>query len=185
MTSQLWLRKHFLHLLAISLLAAPMLVLQDVAAAEALSSKDQGYLKDITRLEILQTEASEMAVLKSGNEQVRDFAREMIKTQSQLGEAIRQLANQKRADLPKEPSLWQKAKFRSLSSKEGNEFDLGYAKTIGVKSQENIVKLLGKIAERTEDPDIKTFALQHLSSATNSLETGKALLAVIKATESD
>ncbi len=185
MTSQLWLRKHFLHLLAISLLAAPMLVLHDAAATEALSSKDQGYLKDITRLEILQTEASEMAVLKSGNEQVRDFAREMIKTQSQLGEAIRQLANQKRADLPKEPSLWQKAKFRSLSSKEGSEFDLGYAKTIGVKSQENIVKLLGKIAERTEDPDIKAFALQHLSSATNSLETGKALLAVIKATESD
>lgn len=185
MMSGLWLRKQCLNLLAISLLASPMFILNDASAAEVLSAKDQGYLKDITRLEILQTEASELAVIKSSNENVRNFAREILKAQTQLGEALKQLASQKRADLPTEPSLWQKAKFRSLSSKDGAEFDLGYAKTIGVKSQEEIVKLLGKVANRTEDPDIKTFALQQLSPATSNLETAKALLAVIKATEDD
>ncbi|MPS49573.1 DUF4142 domain-containing protein [Methylobacillus sp.] len=180
MMSVLWLRKQWLNLLAISLLASPILMLSNAAAAEALSAKDQGYLKDIARLGILQIEASELAVVKSSNEAVRHHAQEMIKIQAQLGEALKQIANQKRASLPKEPSLWQKAKLRSLSAKDGAEFDLGYAKTVGVKSQEEMVNLLGKIANRAEDPEIKAFALQHLSLATSNLETAKALLAVLK-----
>lgn len=179
-----WLRKQCLNLIAISLLASPMFILND-AKAGALSAKDQGHLKDITRLQILQTEASELAVSKSSNENVREFAREMLKSQTHMEQALKQLASQKRVELPKEPSLWQKAKFKSLSSKDGAEFDLGYAKTIGVKTQEEFVKLLGKVANRTEDVDIKAFALQNISPASSNLEKAKALLAIVKTTEDD
>ncbi|MCB5191496.1 DUF4142 domain-containing protein [Methylobacillus arboreus] len=186
MSSQVeqWLRVQSPSLLALLLIALPMFVI-DSMAAESLSARDQGYLKDIGRLNVLQIEASELAVVKSSNENVREFAREVVKEHMQLGEELKLLAQHKHAKLPKEPSLWQKAKFRNLSSKDGAEFDQSYAKSIGVKTQEETVKLLEKVASRADDPDLKAFALQHLPSPESSLETAKALLAVIQATEDE
>ena len=169
-------------LLALLLILTPML-LMDALAAEPLSARDRNYLKNIARINILQTEACKLAAFKSSNENILDFAREMLTEQMQIAEQLRQLAQDKQTELPDEPSLWQKAKFRHLSAKSGEEFDQRYAKAIGIKMQEEMVKLLGKAASRADNPEIKAFARQYLPLLESRLETAKALYAIIEATD--
>lgn len=175
-----WCRTQWHCLLALLLILTPMLLTHALAAGP-LSARDRSYLKDIARINLLQTEASKLAAFKSNNENILDFAREMLTEQVQITEQLRQFAQGKQTELPDEPSLWQKAKFRRLSAKEGEEFDQRYAKAIGIKSQEEMVKLLDKTALRADDPDLKAFARQRLPALESRLETAKALYAIIEA----
>ncbi|MCB5186790.1 DUF4142 domain-containing protein [Methylobacillus caricis] len=163
-----------LNLLALLLVIMPML-LSDLVAAEKLSSKDKGYMQDIARLGILQMEASELAIVKSSNGKVKEFARDLIKERHEITEQLKQLAQRKQTKLPDEPSLVQKARYGFLSSKDGADFDRSYAKTIGVSAQQDAVKLFSKTASRAEDPELKSFALQYLPALESHLQEARVL----------
>ncbi|MCB5184998.1 DUF4142 domain-containing protein [Methylobacillus gramineus] len=164
----------YLNFLALLLVVTPML-LSDLLAAEKLSSKDNSYLKDMAGLNLLQVEASELAAVKSSNDKVKAFARQLIKERHELTQQLKAFADKKQTNLPDEPSLIQKARYRVLSAKDGAEFDQAYAKTMGVKVQQDTVHLFSKAASRAEDPDLKRFALQHLPALENHLQQAREL----------
>lgn len=179
-----WMLQQWPAALALVLFSVPML-LNSALAAERLSSRDRGYLKDIAQASLVQIEASELAVVKSSSEDVRQLARDVIREHTLVSDQLKQLAQNKHAELPDEPSLLQQAKFRLLSSKDGVEFDQGYAKTIAVKNQEAMVKLFGKVASRADDADLKSFALKHLSPMEAKLDNARSLRAALKTDETE
>lgn len=174
-----WINHQWPAALALLLFSVPML-LNSAMAAEDLSSRDRGYLKDIAQASLVQIEASELAVVKSSSQDVRQLAREVIREHMLVSDQLKQLAQAKRAELPDQPSLIQQAKFRLLSAKDGVEFDQGYAKVIAVKNQESVVKLFEKVAARADDADLKSFALKHLSPMEAKLDYGRNLRAALK-----
>lgn len=181
---KLWISQQWPAALALLLFSMPML-LNSAMAAERLSSRDRGYIKDIAQANLVQIEASELAVVKSSSQDVRELAREVIREHMEVSDQLKQLAQSKQAELPDEPSLMQQAKFRWLSSKDGVEFDQGYAKNIAVKNQQAMVKLFGKVASRADDADLKSFALKHLSPMEAKLDTGRSLRAALKTDEGE
>lgn len=179
-----WMLQQWPAVLALLLFSTPML-LSSALAAEGLSSHDRAYLKDIAQASLIQIEASELAAVKSSNQEVRDLAREVVREHMLVSDQLKQLAHNKGARLPDEPSLIQQAKFRLLSAKDGVEFDQAYAKDIGVKNQQAMVKLFGKVATRADDADLKSFALKHLSPMEAKLDTGRSVRASLKTDEGD
>lgn len=151
------------------------------ASAESVTSKDKSFMTKAAEAGNAEIAASKVALEKSSNLAVKDFAQKMIDQHGTVGDELKQLASSKDVTLPTEPSMAQRAKIAILEKLSGNTFDKRYASMIGVSAHEDAVKLFQKSSTSADDPDVKNFAAKTLPGLKEHLKMGRDLKSKVDA----
>lgn len=144
------------------------------ASTNKLDSETRGFLTDAAESGHLEMAGSKMALEKSKNADVKQFAQKMIDNHAKVGQQLEALAKSKGFEPPKEPSMMQSAKLKALGLRDEG-FDKAYVDEIGVDAHEDAVKLFEKASKEVKDPEVKQFAIETLPSLQQHLQAAKTL----------
>jgi putative membrane protein len=103
-----------------------------------------------------EVELAKIALQKSKNDQVKQFAQKMSQDHSQANEQLASIAKQKGLTVPTKLDAKHEAMVKSLSSKSGAAFDKAYADHMA-KDHSKAVALF-QSASKSSDPDLAAFA---------------------------
>ncbi len=140
---------------------------------------DTAFLKQAAQNGHTEVEGSKLALTKGVNPQVKTFAQQMVDDHTKAGDELTALAASKGVEVPKSPSVAQKAKLKILSMRDGASFDEHYAESIGVKAHEDTVKLFKKAAGDVKDADVKAFITKTLPTLEHHLQMARDLHAAV------
>jgi predicted outer membrane protein len=98
-----------------------------------------------------------MAMEKSGNQHVREFAQSMIDEHGRMGRELEQLAGDKKLDVPRTIRPEQEMTVDEFSSLEGNDFEQRWIQ-YNIDVHERDVKVFRHYADEDEDSDIRELA---------------------------
>ena len=116
-----------------------------------------------------------MAQSKSQNEQVNNFAQQMIDDHTEALEDVRQLAQAKGVTLPTDLDRTHKAKASKLQSLSGDAFDRAYLSQAGVSDHKKNHAMLQSAQRRARDPELKALAARTLPVVDQHLSTVQQL----------
>ena len=151
------------------------LALAQGAAAIDLSDDDQRFLRKAGESGMLEMQASELAVQKAENPEVKRYAEMMIKDHGAVDQELKALAQRKGFQLPVELEGGKLRLMENLRQLEGAAFDEEYADEVAVDAHEDTVELFEDAAEDADDDEVRAFAAKHLPALKNHLEMGHKL----------
>jgi putative membrane protein len=145
------------------------------AADDGLTHRDKKFLISAAEAGNAEISASKIALEKSSDPAVKDFAQKMIADHTKVGDDLKKLAASKNVTVPDQPSLAQRAKIDILSKRSGTSFNKHYASVIGVSAHKDAVALFEKEAANAKDADIKQFAANNLPALQGHLQMALTL----------
>lgn len=140
------------------------------AHAEIVPGQDKSFMVKAAEAGNAEIAASKIALEKSSDADVKEFAQKMIDQHTSIGGELKQLAMSKSVDLPAEPTVMQRTKIAVLEKLKGSTFDKRYVSMIGVSAHKDAVKLFQKEAASAKDPDVKDFAAKALPGLEQHLQ---------------
>jgi putative membrane protein len=154
-------------------------------AGKPLPRSDKAFLKDAQQACMAAMQSSQMALDKSTNEQVRNYAQRVLEEHTEARNRLDALAEAKGVEVPDAPSLAQRARLIILSMRDGSNFDRHYVGSAAVSEHEDAVDLFHKAATSAQDPDIRAFASDTLPLLEHDLDVAKTLQITTKQDELD
>jgi len=131
-------------------------------APSTLSRTDQKILKDMAMANMAEVEAGRMAQGKTKNEQVRNFAQQMIDDHTKALDDVKQVAQAKGVALPTELDTTHKRMADRMAARSGDEFDRVYLERAGVYDHKKTHDMLHKAQSRAKDADVKALVARTL-----------------------
>jgi len=128
------------------------------SSAGSLSKADQDMLKQLASANMSEIEAGKIALDKSKNEQVRNFAQKMVDDHTKAQTQLNQLAQAKGVSLPSEPDARHRKELDTLRSLSGAQFDKTYLLRGGVADHRQAHAMLTHIEKNAKDTDLKSLA---------------------------
>ncbi|HEY4541155.1 MAG TPA: DUF4142 domain-containing protein [Noviherbaspirillum sp.] len=148
------------------------------SSSSSVSKGDRKIMNEIAQANLTEIETSKLALERSQDPQVKQFAQRMIDDHTKLQDELKQLAEAKNVQLPQEPSRQQQRIVERLSKAEGKKFDDEYRKQVAERAHEDTHKKLKQARKDAKDPQLSALVAsalpvveQHLSSAEN-MQTG-------------
>lgn len=151
------------------------------AHADELPRADKSFINSAAEAGNAEIKASKIALEKTKNHDVKDFATMMVDEHTTVGDNLKKLATSKNLEVPTDPSVAQRAKIAVLGKLSGDTFDKEYVSMIGISAHKDAVKLFSKNAAEAKDPDVKDFAAATLPKLERHLEMANALKAKLDA----
>jgi putative membrane protein len=140
------------------------------------ASPDASFYKKAAEAGISEVDAGNLAVQKSSDSKVKDFATMMVKDHTAANEKLKAIADGKGITLPTSASVSQMATEAKLKVLTGDTFDKSYLKA-QVKGHQEVVALLQKEIASGQDSDAKAFAQSILPTVRSHLKAANALAA--------
>lgn len=106
-----------------------------------------------------EVESGRLALSKTTNAQIKDFARMMVDDHTKANEELKTIAKMKNINLPEALDDEHKKKMDELNRKTGNDFDKAYVSAM-VDDHKKTLKLMQDEAEDGRDTDLKAFAVK-------------------------
>lgn len=126
-----------------------------------LSLMDMMYVQEASQAGIGELELANLALETSKNENIKQYARQMIQDYTGLNQELMELAQQKGMNLPTNLSPKYRALKTQLSKLSGVNFDQAYINEAGINGHmENLVMHTRQI-QLGEDPDLQAFAAKN------------------------
>lgn len=141
-------------------------------AAIAASGPDATFYRHAAEGGISEVQLANLALTKSQDPAVKEFAARMVKDHSKANDELRSVAASKNMKLPTKASVAEMATKAKLEVLSGSSFDKSYVKAM-VKDHEEDVAEFKKEAASGQDADAKAFA-------TTTLPTLQEHLAMIR-----
>lgn len=160
--------------------AGLVLAIQHAHAGE-LPRKDKNFLDRAAQAGNAEVQASKLALEKTADPDVKAFATLMLDEHITLGDRLQLLAAAKKAKVPDQASVSQRARIAMLSKMEGAAFDEQYVSVIGVSAHTDAVELFRKGAEEATDAEVRDFAAKTLPNLEHHLQMANALKARLDA----
>lgn len=145
------------------------------SGATSLNTADRRLVLNMAQANMAEIEAGRLAQSKSQNEQVKNFAQQMIDDHTKALEDVRQLAQAKGVTLPTELDRMHKAKANRMQALSGDAFDRAYLAQAGVADHKKSHDMLQKAQSRARDPDVKALAARTLPVVDQHLSTVQQL----------
>jgi putative membrane protein len=149
-----------LKFLALALVATGLTVAVPASAAPAGTNMTRSFIQNATIGNGFEIMASRLALQKSRNPEVRDFAQRMINDHSQADQDLRETIMHSRFSMTRMPNNLD-AKHRKILSRleraNGYDFDQKYIKA-QVDAHKSAVALFANYARNGSNPDIREFA---------------------------
>jgi putative membrane protein len=119
-----------------------------------------------------------LALQRSGNPAVKEFAQRMIDDHMMIDAKIKVVARSRKIRLPQGITLKQKATYELLKHNSGDEFDRKFAQH-NVADHDDDIRDFVKQANGAADMSVKTFAADTLTVLKEHLQRSKDLLSAV------
>jgi putative membrane protein len=123
----------------------------ELAQADRISAEDREFLTKAIQAGVAEVEISQLALEKSQNEQVREFAERMVQDHTAANQRLLSLAEAGGNSPPTEMDQKHQAMLQQLSQLSGEEFDRQYMQG-QVQDHQAAVKLFGSEATQPSGP---------------------------------
>jgi len=130
------------------------------AGAEGTPPTPSVFVKKAALDGMTEVEAGKVALSKSQDPAIRDFAQRMVTDHGKANSELESLAVRKGLQAPKRLDAEHKEMLDTLSSKNGKEFDQAYAEHMNMDHSKAIA--LFESAAGSNDPDLAKFAKETL-----------------------
>jgi putative membrane protein len=145
-----------------------------------MSSADQKFMMMAAMGGMAEIEMARLALQKSNNESVKQYAQKMIDDHTMAGEELMRLASMKGVALPAKPDAKHMSMMAKMQRLSGAEFDMEYVKVAGVKAHESMEKLYMKESMGGKDMDAKAFAAKTLPTVRMHLQMARDMMTSMK-----
>jgi len=145
-----------------------------MALAPAPDANTSAFLVDAVNGGMTEVELSRIAVEKSTNAAIKDFANLMINDHTSANDQVMALAAKKNVTLPSDVSDENRKKTDELMKKTGKSFDKEYV-DIMLKDHETAVSLFEKASGNVGDAEVVAFINNTLPKLRSHLESIKAI----------
>jgi putative membrane protein len=139
------------HKVAAALISVSMFTL---AQAQDTKSSDKSFLADSAQDSLAEINFAKLALQKSQDKNVRDFATKMIKDHEMLITSMKPFVAKLNAKTPSGPPLMDHVKYEELKLKSGTDFDRAYVELM-VKDHHDDLKTFMDEENKTADPSLK------------------------------
>lgn len=140
-----------------------------------LVQEDEGFLEDAIQGSYAEIEGSQLALEKTENMEVKEFAQHMIDDHTKMVEEASALAKEKGMTPPDGPSVMQTAEITALKPLTGGAFDAMYVNRIGVAAHESTVEMFEEASQNVQDADVQAMISKTLPKLREHLEMARAL----------
>ncbi|HSS99808.1 MAG TPA: DUF4142 domain-containing protein [Terriglobales bacterium] len=152
-----------------------LLLAQDAAnssktkSSAGLSTADSTFMKKAADGGMAEVELGQLAVQKASSSDVKAFGQRMVDDHGKANEQLKQLASEKRVELPQEPGAKHKATKAKLEQLSGTEFDRAYVDEM-VRDHKKDVSEFQRESKSASDDGVKSFATQTLPTLQDHLK---------------
>ena len=136
---------------------------------------DQKMLEELAQANMAEVKTGELALQKSQNPQVKEFAQKMIDDHGNAMKDIQKLAEAKGVTLPTEVDTKHKAMSTALEKLSAERFDKTYMSQGGVADHKKTHKLLQDIQTKAKDTDLKALAAKLQPTVDQHLKTAQSM----------
>jgi putative membrane protein len=136
---------------------------------------DRQFLERADQAGSFEIEASSWTESNGEHEDVKRYARLMIRDHTAMAMQLKALATAKGVELPGGLPPGQAATLKTLQSTTGTALDHAYADKVAVAAHKDAIELFAHAAQEGKDPEVKAFAQQTLPSLKAHLDEGMAL----------
>src|ERR1700752_1048735 len=127
----------------------------------ASSAETEKFVHPAANANAFEIQSSQIALRKTANEQVKDFAHLMIKDHTRIGDEFESIAQKQNLQLPKGLDSKSLSSLRRLQSESGTRFSRTYAWMM-LKGHQQAAKLFGSYAQNGDDQQLKEWAQRTL-----------------------
>ncbi len=120
---------------------------------------DKAFVRKALEGGMVEVQLGQLALQKSNNADVKQFAQQMIDDHTKLGDAMKQVAQQMSVPAPASPSKKDKATIAKLQALNGDDFDKAYIKDM-VQDHQQDAKEFKSEAQNTANPGLKQLTTQ-------------------------
>ncbi len=135
---------------------------------------DTGFVRKAAIGGMAEVEMSKLALDKSSNAKVKEFATMMVNDHTKANEELKSIAEQKNLTIPTSLDAAHEQKKQDLMKKEGAEFDKAYIKAM-VDGHEDAHKVMEDGAKNNQDQHLREFAAKTEPVVKQHLEMVKKL----------
>ncbi|RXH55844.1 DUF4142 domain-containing protein [Granulicella sibirica] len=128
--------------------------LSGAAFAQDTTSDDKKFLVDAAQGSLFEVNLAKLALEKSGDPNVKEFASKMVKDHTMLIESMKPLGKKLGVKEPTGPTVASRAKYQELKLKSGISFDRAYVETM-VKDHHDDLKDFMDEDQKTTNPEVK------------------------------
>jgi putative membrane protein len=125
-----------------------------VVQAQDTTSSDKTFVKNALEGSLAEVNYAKLALQKSQDKNVREFATKMIHDHEMLITEMKPLAKKMGVKVPSGPPLSDHAKYMELKMKSGTDFDRAYVEAM-VKDHHDDLQAFLDEAGKTSNPDLK------------------------------
>jgi putative membrane protein len=133
-----------------------------VVLAQDVTSSDKKFLTDSAQGNVAEINFAKLALQKSQDKNVREFATKMIKDHEMLQSEMKPIARKLGVKEPTGPPLSAHAKYMELKMKSGTDFDRAYVEAM-VKDHHDDLQAFMTEESTTTNPDLKAAVGKGLS----------------------
>jgi putative membrane protein len=132
------------------------------------------FLKVMANSNQQEIEMSQMALKRSHNDKIKEFAQQMIDDHTKANDDLAQLAKSKNAELPKVLGNIEEASVANLASTPDDKFDQAYIDA-QIAAHQNAINNAQAEATNGADVDVKAYAQKAVPNLEHHLVMAKAL----------
>ena len=125
-----------------------------VVQAQKTTSSDKTFVENALKGSLAQVNFAKLALQKSEDKNVREFATRMIKDHEMLITEMKPVARKLGVKVPTGPPLSDHAKYMELKMKSGTDFDRAYVEAM-VKDHHDDLQDFIQEEDKTSNPDLK------------------------------
>lgn len=145
------------------------------ARPASLSRADRKVLTDMAMVNMAEIEIARTAQNKSQNEQVKNYAQQMIDDHTRALNDVKQLADNRGVKLPSELDRAHKGKAERMMALSGDAFDKAYLSQAGVMEHQKAHDRLSHAEARAKDPEVKALVARALPVVDQHLHAAQQL----------
>lgn len=142
----------------------------------SLNAYDRQFIVKAAQSDMTEIQTSQLALKRSQNQQVRQYAQEMIQQHNQSSNKLKPLAAQKGVTLPKTLGAENQALLTQLTKLSGTQFDKAYMSG-QAKAHAKTQATYQNELKQGQDTDVKAFAGQVLPIVAAHLRMAQSMVA--------
>lgn len=140
------------------------------------SELDRLYITEAAQGGMTEVQLARLALQRSRNNEIRQYAQQMIQEHTPVNQQLMQLANRKGITPPTTIGLKYQAAIARLSQFSAKDFDQAYKEEAGINLHMEYLVVQRRQSQLGQDPDLKAFATKNIPIAQRHLQMGQRLL---------
>jgi len=145
-----------------------------IALTPTVSAKDVEFASAITNNALNKVNTGKMALEKSTNNRVKNFAAMLVKDHTKLGDELNQVAKDKKITLPALSGMAEMRQADRLAMKQGNDFDKAFLDAM-IQDEKKALDICENGSKICKDASLKAFAVKTLSVLKIHLDSAQAV----------